>query len=317
MADSYTIHHSTGGGGHSDWVPVIVAQTALGSLWKSIRITDKIYMDYKDEVAERGTTVNIPKLGVITVKDKTVDTKYVPDQPEGDKVAIVMNKHKYVDFVVEDVMAMVAAADANEGYQNEGLIKLGKQIETDVLSLYASCSSVIGTAGGGMVDAAIASGEVVDSALMRRVKRFFEDNEVDDEDRFIAVSTEADGELLTCRKFTEQKRPANDMPIERGVSGQIYGTQVIPTPRVIETGTSPKCQNNLAWQRGGLAVVTRPMPVHETGRYGVDQVEVSLGGLGVRVTIGYSQDYGGLRVQLECLYGVGIRRQDSSLHVRS
>jgi len=314
VADSYTIHNSTGAGGHATFIPEIWANEAIGVLHKAAIMPQLVQRNWEKMIAKQGDTINIPKTGTLTVKDKAIDTVIVPDQPQGSVVQITLSKHKVVSFLVEDVAQAQSSPDIILSYVRDGMKKIAKQVDLDLLGMYASLANSVGTGGDGMCDSSF-----LDSLPILNAKNKLDTNEADDEGRSLVIHPDAEVELLRCAKFTSAERIGNANAVIQGMIGKIYGFNVFTDPRVIQTtaGTpSVTSTHNMAFIRDAMALVTRPLPLPAAGQ-GVQAAYAAVDGIGIRITYGWSQQYLGTLVTMDMLYGFGVVQDELATELLS
>ena len=308
MADNKTLNVGSGNGGHDDFIPIIWAKTALGVLHRNAVMASLVDRDWGDALATQGDTIRIPKRGTLTVGDKSADTAVVPQQPSGDKVDVILDKHKYISFLVEDVLDAQSSVKNMLGYVGDGARKISKQLDTDLLTLYASMANEVGTGGAGLAT-------TTDSATILAAKAFFDNQEAPD-GRLLVIAPEAENDLLQCDKFVTAEKIGNATAVREGVAGRIYGFDTFMDPRVVSTGVSPQSQHNVAFVEEGLALVTRPLAVPPRGT-GVQAAYFALDGIGIRIVYGYNMDYMAMQVNMDILYGVKIIRDELCCEVKS
>lgn len=306
MADSKTIHSSTGTGGHADFIPTIWARTALGVLHRNAVMARLVDRNWENTLSTMGNTVQIPKRGTLTVRDKTVDVAIIPDQPSGDKVTLTLNKHKYVSFLVEDVLDAQSSVKNMLGYVEDAMLKISKQVDTDILTLYATLAYEVGTGGGGLAT-------TTDSDTILAAKLQLDNSEAGDT-RFLVMGPSGENSLLKCDKFTTAEKIGNPDAIRSGSIGRIYGFDTYVDPRVVSTGVSPVSYHGMAFTPGAMALATRPLATPPDG-VGVKAAYQEVDGIGIRVTYGYNMSYMAMQVTLDILYGVGILRDELACEV--
>lgn len=308
MADNKTVHVSTGTGGHADFVPTIWARVAIGVLHRNammLRLADR---NWEPMLAVMGDTVRIPKRGTLTVQNKTADTAITPQQPSGDKVEVVLDKHKVISFIVEDVAEAQSSVKNMMGYVEDGTKQIAKTMDTDLLSLYSSIGASVGTGGAGIATSSEAQ-TVLDA------KEKFDVREVGDS-RNLVISSAAETEFLKCNKFTEADKIGTAQHLRSGMTGRIYGFDTFMDPRVVSTGVSPKSYHNIAFSPGGIALVTRPLALPPRS-LGVQAAYYMQNGVGIRIVYGYNMNYMGVQVTMDILYGVKIVDDRLCLEVKS
>lgn len=105
----------------------------------------------RDElVSDSGNKINIPYLSQYEARDKSSGTGVTYDANTETEIELVINKHKYLAFIIEDILKVqthYAVADAYRGAQTEAVTRA---MDSDLAALHASAGTNV--AGGATVD---------------------------------------------------------------------------------------------------------------------------------------------------------------------
>lgn len=290
----------------NDSIATIIAAQALGRLRSNMVMARLVARDWDTEVAKYGQTVQIPVRGALSVNDKSANANYTLQTPADTHVDVVLNKHKEVSFVIEDLARALARPDMLQGYMDDGVIAIAEQIDADLTALYSGLGQSIDATGSGgpLVVADFVSGRKTLNVAKAPMT-----------ERYAVLSPQAASEILADSTFTNRdyRGPAEESALVNGYLGNIAGFTVHEDQNITETGGE---QKNLFFQRNAFALVTRPLPAPEAGT-GVITKVMDEEGIGIRVMISYQHLLGGHLVTIDCLYGVAEIRDNHGITVRT
>jgi len=140
-----------------DFIPTIIAGKTLEYLRGDVVFPKLSIVDFSPDVSSMGETVNIPKLGSYVAKDKSAKTPTELQDMASDSVPVTLNKHKYVQFLLEDTALAKAKPGLIDLHSRAAANALIEQIEADFAALFDSCY----IPGTGTITATAASDAVV------------------------------------------------------------------------------------------------------------------------------------------------------------
>lgn len=277
-------------------IPEFWANVALGALKSNTVMTQLVNKDYSSVVATKGQTVNITQRGSLSVNDKETNTPIKLQNPTNTSIPVVLDKHKEISWLIEDVTNAKAIEDALN-YVMDAAIAIGEQVDKDLLGLYSALSHEVGTAG---VDLSI------DTILAARQK--LNDLRCPTSGRIMVLSSKDDVALLKDAEFTQATwDDSNVIALQEGTLGRKYGFTFVMDQNVRTSGVSPTTTHCLAFHRDAFALVTRPLPAPPPNS-GANSSILEQDGISIRVTNSYSQKDGGQIWTLDVLYGVAALR---------
>lgn len=285
------------------FIPEIWAATALGTLKANAVMARLVNRNFENAVAQFGDTVNTAKRGALSVNDKAANTAVTLQTPSASTVQAILNKHKEVSFIVEDVAAAQSNQNIILGYVQDGMIKIAEKIDSDLLALQSgfSATPIAATAG-------------ITAATITEARRVLNSKKVPLTDRYIVWHEDAEKELLALAQFTNaQYDPSNADALQEATLGRKYGfTHVLDQQVVVATAV---CKN-LAFHRDAMVLVTRPLPAVPDG-LGARSAIMEEDGIGIRVTYSYNPSHMGVQVTLDILYGVAELMDDFGVVITS
>lgn len=274
-------------------IPSFWANIALGALKANTVMVQLVNRDYENQVATKGDVVNVVKRGTLVVNDKETGKQITLQTPTNTKIPVTLNKHKEISWLIEDTASAKAIEDA-VNYVTDAAIKLGNEIDADLLKLYAQV-------GNKITDKSVG----VDSILAAREKLNILKCPVNG--RYMILHPKDETSVLKLEQFTSaQWDNDNARALREATLGRKYGFTFIMDQNVVETGGS---RYNIAFTKDAFALVTRPLPAPPAGS-GANSTTVEEDGISIRVTSSYSQKDGGMLWTLDVLYGVAALREE-------
>jgi len=273
----------------ANFIPEIWANTALEQLRAKIVAARLIAKDTDIATFTVGDVLTVPVPGAFVTNDKAAGTAVTLQNPSAGKVAVTLDKHKEVTFVVEDVARAQANQDTVKRHVDNAAIAIAEKIETDVLGLYSGLSTIKGTPGA----AASASG-------LRSVLAALDTAKAPEEGRFVIVGPQARVDLLADSDLKDYFANSKPDAVSKGALGEVYGlnaymSQLVPSSGVGATGIAGTPEFGL--------LAMRALPV--TDAPGVSQMAMRdpVSGLVIRQTASYDTDLLGIKITLDVLYG--------------
>lgn len=105
----------------------------------------------RDElVSDGGNKINIPFLSSYNARDKASGTAVTYDANTETEIELSINKHKYLAFVIEDIVKVQSNYNMQEAYRGAQTESLARAMDSDLAGLHASAGTNV--AGGATVD---------------------------------------------------------------------------------------------------------------------------------------------------------------------
>lgn len=143
-------------------VDVTQAAKYIAEKWTR-KIEKPFYNDlyFKDKVLRRdslvtggGNKIHIPFLSTYNARDKAANTAVTYDSNVETEIELTINKHKYLAFLIEDIVKVQTNYAVAEAYRSAQREAVSRAIDTDLASLHASAGTNI-SAGATAGDADI------------------------------------------------------------------------------------------------------------------------------------------------------------------
>lgn len=125
------------------------------------KIEKPFYNDlyFKERVLRRdslvtggGNKIHIPFLSTYNARDKAANTAVIYDANTETEIELTINKHKYLAFLIEDIVKVQTHYAVAEAYRSAQREAVSRAIDTDLASLHASAGTNI-SAGASVGDA--------------------------------------------------------------------------------------------------------------------------------------------------------------------
>jgi hypothetical protein len=286
------------GAATAGFIPQVWAARALEILRANIVLTRLVTRDTEWAPGWKGQTLNIPYPGTFTAQDKAANTPATVQAPTGNTVPITLNKHKYVDFIVEDVAAAQANSNLMDRYTSPAVIALAEQLETDIFALYTGLTGTVGT-----------SGTDVTAAAIRSTMTALTNAKVPQAGRNLVLSPKDVAALMADATLQNYFAFARPEVIEGGGNrlARMYGFDIYQSQLVPVVAGSPNSTKNLAFVSEAIMLAIRPFEPPPPGS-GVDvaQMQDPESGLTIRVLHQYDMANRGVRVGFDILYGAAV-----------
>lgn len=233
-----------------------------------------LVQDRSGLVKDGGDILNIPFTAGVNARAKAASTALTYDSPEGAPVTLNIDKHYYVGVLIEDIAKVQSSYALKDAFQERMAEALARQIDTDLMALYASAGT------------SVAGGAAVDDADIIAVVTAFDTNNVPMDGRrgIIGANTKAD--LLGVNKYTaydQTGKTGKAVDGSNGLVGTLYGMSIYYSGNVPTSTTG----RNLFFHKKAINIAKQQAPKFE---------------------MEYSVDYLGWKTALHTIYGVGVER---------
>lgn len=234
----------------------------------------KLVQDRSGLVSDGGDLIHVPFAATVNARAKAASTDITYDSPEGTPVTINIDKHYYVGVLIEDIAAVQSNYDLRSAFQVRMAEALARQIDTDLMSLYASAGTSV-TGGASISDANIlAVVTALDTANVPSSERY----------GIIGHNTKAD--LLGINKYVAYDQTGKTGKAVDGsedLTGSIYGMEIYHSGNV-QTSTTGR---NMFFHKRAMTLAKQQAP---------------------KFVMIYSVDQLGWKTALHTIYGVGVER---------
>lgn len=293
-------------------IPTVIAQEVIRLFPGYLNLAKFVSKDTDwtgQDFANYGDTLDIVKPGSLTVNTKTAGTAMTTQAPTADKVTVLLDKHKYIDILEEDITKLLQKPNLQEAYARNMAIKLAENIESDLLALHPSIDETIS------FDATSAT--TVEESFLALRSWFARHKVPQTMPKAAFLDTSIIDELLKIDKYSRGDYIGNTEAVNLGAIRRIYNINIFESQMVPRSG-SPGTLHNVALTPYGIVLVNRPMPLDGNGK-GVRQNNMidPLTGVTFRLTESYSHGDLGSRFTIDVVYGVGLVDETQVVEVES
>lgn len=175
------------------FVPVIYSKNVLKFLRKASVAEAITNSDYFGEIANFGDVVRIMNEPTITLGDYQRGGNLVTQALEDDDFTITVDQAKYFQFSVDDIEVKQSHLNWESMATSSAAYKLKDSFDADILDYISdnSTTNVYGsdvTIANGGIDVGYGAGEVSPLALMSRLARLLDDDNVPEDNRWFVAN---------------------------------------------------------------------------------------------------------------------------------
>lgn len=260
----------------AQYIPELWTKEVEKPFYKALQMANLVQR--RDGLASGGgDTINVPFLASVDARSKAASTDVTYDSPEGTAIVLNIDKHFYSAVKIEDIAKVQSSYELRSMFQGAQAEAVARQIDTDVLGLWASAGTTV--SGGASVDDAdiIAVVAALDAANTPTTERFG------------VIGAGAKGDLLNVNKYVAYDQTGKTGKAVDGSSGlvaSLYGMDIHMSQNV-PVSTTGKEQ---FFHKKALTLVQQLKPT-----YIMEQ----------------SVDAIGWKTVLHAIYGVGVERSAS------
>lgn len=241
----------------------------------------KLVQDRSGLVSDGGDIARIPFTAKVDARAKSASTNVTYDSPEGTAIALNVDKHYYVAVLIEDIAKVQSSYDLRAAFQQRMAEALARQVDTDLMALYASAGTSV--SGGAAID---------DADILAVVYAFDAANTPQNLRRgIIGHNTKAD--LLGVNKYVaydQTGKTGKAVDGTDGLVGSLYGMDLYHSGNVPTSTTG----RNLFFHKNAISLLQQQAPKFEM-EYSVDAI--------------------GWKTVLHTIYGVGVERSGSLIEL--
>jgi hypothetical protein len=224
-----------------------------------------------------GDVLHIPFLSTYNARDKVPGTAVTYDANTETEITLTVNKHKYLAFILEDIVKVQSNYDLASAYRGAQKEALARAADADLAGLHASAGTNI------------AAGAVIDDADMIAAALALDLANVPMSNRTGIVNSYAVSDLRNVNKYTTY-----DQTGEKGVAtsanpmiARVYGFDLLPSNNIVTTGSGTFTDHNLFFHRDAISFAQQLKPTYKAED---------------------SVDYIGLKMVLHSIYGFAVER---------
>lgn len=241
--------------------------------YKDLYFADKVLR--RDElVADGGNKINIPFMSSYDARDKTAGNAVTFDANTETSIVLTINKHKYLAFIIEDIVKVQANYNLAEAYRAAQKEAVLRAIDSDLAGLHASAGTNV------------SGGATVDDADMLAVVLALDLANVPQSERYGIVGAKVMGDLRAVNRYSVFDQTGKEGLAVSGGSlvTTAYGFELSMSNNVVDDATNT---HNLFFHKSALSLAIQLKPTYK--------MEDSV-------------DYIGVKSVLHTIYGVAVER---------
>ena len=209
-------------------------------------------------VTSRGNAIHIPNVSNLVANPKTSNTEVQTQAITETETLLNIDKWYEASFRVEDMAATQSNYDLRAEYSTKAGYAIAKQVDTDVLGLYADFTNV----AVGTYNTAIDEDTILDAVLA------LDENDIPMEDRYLVINPAQKNEIMKIDKFVRKdyvgqyQTPGMNVkgPNTRFLWGDIYGYPVYYTNNTPVTVATPAQTHCMLFQKEAMALALQQAP---------------------------------------------------------
>lgn len=280
---------------NAPFIPTLVANQVLGALGAYLSLGRTVSKDSELVTQQVGTTINVPKRGVVTSNSLAENGSVTLQQPAATSVPVVLTNHNEVTIGELDyAKSLQQGGSVLPGYVEDGVIALGEDIESALAALWSQFP-IQQDAGGSnpIVDLIHARTAMVRNKVPRLARKY------------AYLSPGFIDKLLQQNAFIDPKIIPQNNALEEGAVGRAGGFDIFEGQLVVKSG-SPGVDRNMCYTRNAMVLATRPQPLPEAGLGAMGANVLDANGIALQVVKSYNAQKLGNQITIHVVFGVAM-----------
>ena len=207
--------------------------------------------NYSALAVKGAASIKVPRSTGFSVADKSENTTaLLSDTGALAADTITLNKHKYVQFLVEDYAEIESSVAAASIFVQNATKDIALQLDKDIIVALKAASASTPDHKIVYIDTStdiIAKGDILAARKLLAIQN------VPVRECFVAVSPAKEAELLALSDFIDASKFGSSEPIQNGVIGKIYGM-----PLMIHSGLTG--DETLVWHPSAVGFAMQFAP---------------------------------------------------------
>jgi len=191
------------------------------------------FANYSNLVVKGASSIKVPRSGGFSVASKSENTSADASIITYAADTINLNRHRYIQFLLEDYASGVASVDV----VSDALMKASKDLALDfdtfVLSTLIAGASA--SAPDHIIQYTDATNEDIELADVLNARKLLVDQNIDPRECVMMIGSSQERNMLKISDFIDASKYGSNAPIMNGEIGMVYGMKVL-----LHTGLSTK-----------------------------------------------------------------------------
>ncbi len=175
--------------------------------------------DYSQWVVKGAKTVQIPRASSFTAQAKVVGTATTYQNLTYAADELALNIYKHIPVLIEDSAREQSAVDLDGENIERMASAMVVAIESSIAGVLVKAANDIQLSGTSNL--VLTSGDIVDA------RKELNDNDVPQEDRFLALPPAQEAAMLKISSFIDASQYGSNEPIMNGEIGRVFGFRVL------------------------------------------------------------------------------------------
>lgn len=242
------------------FIPEIWSPEVKRATESNLTMARLVLRNFEGEIKQQGDTVRVSHISNLTVGTKTASTDVSYETITEDQTTILINKHQYAAFKLEDIAAVQSNVNLLQEYSNQVGYALAKKIDTDLLALYVNLGQSVG-----------ADNTAITEDTLLGAIQYLDLADAPETDRSGVFSAGQKANFLNVDQFVRYDSTGlggQMNPIIRGQFGELFGVKIYFTTNVTTTG-SPAGDHNLVFHKEAFALAMQK-DIRVQSQYDID-----------------------------------------------
>lgn len=229
----------------------------------------------RDElVSDGGNKIHIPFMSTYNARDKAAGTAVTFDNNTETEITLTINKHKYLAFIIDDIVKVQASYAIQEAYRAAQTEAVTRAMDADLGGLHASAGTNV------------SGGATIDDADMLSVILALDLANVPQTGRSGVVAAKVMGDLRAVNKYVayDQTGKTGLAVAKDNLIANVYNTDIYMSNNIVDDLTNT---HSLFFHKSALSLAVQLKPTYK--------MEDSV-------------DYIGMKSVLHTIYGVAVER---------
>lgn len=295
-----------GSAANAPFIPTLVANQVLGALGSYLNLGATVSKDSELVTQQVGTTINVPKRGVVKSNSLAENGSVTLQQPAATTVPVVLTNHNEVTIgELSYAQSIQQGGSVLPGYVEDGVIALGEDIESALAGLWAQFPNQQDAGGvNPIIDLINARTGMVRQKTPQLAKKY------------AYLSPGFINKLLQQNAFIDPKIIPQNNALVEGAVGRAAGFDIFEGQLVVKSG-SPGVDRNMCYTRNAMVLATRPQPLPEPGMGAMGANVIDANGIALQVVKSYNSQKLGNQITIHVVFGVAMLDDRQSVEIDS
>jgi N4-gp56 family major capsid protein len=184
-----------------------------------------LFSNYSNLVVKGASSIKVPRSGGFTVASKSENTSADASIITYAADTISLNRHRYIQFLLEDYASSVASVDV----VSDALMKASKDLALD-FDTYLLSTLIAGASASSpdhIIQYTDGTNEDIELADILNARKLLVDQNIDPRECAMMIGSGQERNMLKIADFIDASKYGSNAPIVAGEIGMVYGMKVI------------------------------------------------------------------------------------------